>query len=178
MGIVGLEHFEAAQLQVDHGQRLEALRFEDLLVEPCLDLVLLLDREFLVGIVDVPVKLQQRDLEHAMLDNVYPPLRHHGTHTISSLQMGHTRLDASAALPLGCVPTLMLEPISWVRSARLPLAGGEMEEEATETVLSEGAKGLEDRATGGGVGPRPLPLPRILPPPSLRPDMVVVMGVG
>lgn len=92
-------------------------------------------------------------------------------HTISSLQMGHERLDGSAVLPLGCAPTLMLEPISWLRSARLPLAGGDIEDEAIETVLSDGAKGLDDRA--GGVGPRPFPLPRILPAPSLR-DMAMV----
>lgn len=67
----------------------------------------------------------------------------------------------------------MLEPISWLRSARLPLAGGDIDDETTETVLSDGAKGLDDRA--GGVGPRPLPLPRILPPPSLR-DMVMVVA--
>lgn len=84
--------------------------------------------------------------------------------------MGHRRLDGSAELPFGCAPTLMLEPISWLRSARLPLAGGDIDDEATETVLSDGAKGLDDRA--GGVGPRLFPLPRILPPPSLR-DMAM-----
>lgn len=84
--------------------------------------------------------------------------------------MGHRRLDGSAEPPFGCAPTLMLEPISWLRSARLPLAGGDIDDEATETVLSDGAKGLEDRA--GGVGPKPFPLPRILPPPSLR-DMAM-----
>lgn len=90
--------------------------------------------------------------------------------------MGHTRLDASAALPFGCAPTLMLEPISWLRSAMLPLAGGDIDDEAMETVLSDGANGLDDRGSAGGVGPRPFPLPRILPPPSLRPDMVVCVN--
>jgi hypothetical protein len=45
-----------------------------------------------------------------------------------------------------------------------------------ETVLSDGAKGLDDRGTAGGVGPRPFPLPRIRPPPSMR-DMATVCVV-
>jgi hypothetical protein len=133
---------------------------------------LFFSREFLVGIIDMAVELEQSELQYgkseytmATKDTGAPRL-----HTISSLQIGHRRLDGSPALPFGCAPTLMLEPISWLRSARLPLAGGDIDDEATETVLSDGAKGLDDRA--GGVGPRPLPLPRILPPPSLR-DMVM-----
>lgn len=51
--------------------------------------------------------------------------------------------------------------------------GGEVDADVMETVLSEGAKGLEARwrtaeAVGGA---RPLPLPRTRPPPSFRPDM-------
>lgn len=41
---VGLEDFEPAQLGVDERQGLEALGFQDLLVEPCFDLVLLFFR--------------------------------------------------------------------------------------------------------------------------------------
>lgn len=53
------------------------------------------------------------------------------------------------------------------------LGGGDKDDEAMETVLSEGANGLAARgATGGVGGARPFPLPRMRPPPSLRPDMV------
>lgn len=39
-------------------------------------------------------------------------------------------------------------------------------------MLSDGGSGLADLGTDGEVGgARPLPLPRIRPPPSLRPDM-------
>lgn len=51
--------------------------------------------------------------------------------------------------------------------------------ETKETVLlSEGANGLTARWTGDGDGDdavggaRPLPLPKMRPPPSLRPDMI------
>lgn len=66
VGFVGFENFEAAQLHVDHGQWLEAFRFEDLFVEPSLDLILFFGREFLVGVVDVAVELEQRDLEYTI----------------------------------------------------------------------------------------------------------------
>jgi hypothetical protein len=49
-------------------------------------------------------------------------------------------------------------------------------------LLSEGGKGLcargdgeEDDAVGGA---RPLPLPRILPPPSFRPDMMAERSIN
>ncbi len=41
---------------------MEPLRLEDLLVEPRLDFVLLGFGEFLVGVVEVTIELQQRDL--------------------------------------------------------------------------------------------------------------------
>lgn len=66
VGFVGFENFKTAQLHVDHGQRLKALRFEDLFVEPSLDLILFFGREFLVGVVDVAVELEQRDLEYTI----------------------------------------------------------------------------------------------------------------
>lgn len=53
--LVGFKDLEAAELLVDEGERLEALRFEDLLVEPRLDFVLLGFGEFLVDVVDVTV---------------------------------------------------------------------------------------------------------------------------
>lgn len=64
VGFVGFENLEAAQLHVDHRQRLEALRFEDLFVEPCLDFVLFFGRELLVGIVDMAVELEQSKLQY------------------------------------------------------------------------------------------------------------------
>lgn len=64
VGFIRFKNIEAAQLHVDHGQRLEALRFEDLFVEPCLDLVLFFGGEFLVGIIDVAVELEQSELQY------------------------------------------------------------------------------------------------------------------
>lgn len=58
--LVGLKNLQAAQLGVDERQRLESLGLEDLLVEPCLDLVLFYGGKFLVIIVDVAVELKQR----------------------------------------------------------------------------------------------------------------------
>lgn len=63
VGFIRFEDIEAAQLHVDHRQRLEALRFENLFVEPCLDLVLFLGREFLMGIIDMAVELEQSELQ-------------------------------------------------------------------------------------------------------------------
>lgn len=62
LGFVGLEDLEAAELGVDEVEGLEALCFEDLLVEPGLDFVLLFFGEFLVQVVDVAVELEQRQL--------------------------------------------------------------------------------------------------------------------
>lgn len=45
-----------------------------------------------------------------------------------------------------------------------------MEDEPMDTVLSDVGSGLEGQAAAVG-GARPLPLPRMRPPPSLRPDM-------
>lgn len=56
-GLVRFEDVQAAEFLVDEGQWLESLRLENLLVEPCLHLVLLLLGKFLVGIVDVSVEL-------------------------------------------------------------------------------------------------------------------------
>ena len=52
-GLIGFEDIEASELLIDDREGLEALGFEDLFVEPCLDFVLLKFREFLVGIVEV-----------------------------------------------------------------------------------------------------------------------------
>jgi hypothetical protein len=69
----------------------------------------------------------------------------------------------------------MLAPMSCLRSGRLPLAGGDIDgEPPRDTVLSDGGNGLTDRGADGGVGgASPLPLPRMRPPPSLRPDMAM-----
>ena len=94
--------------------------------------------------------------------------------------MGHSSPEASAPAPLLCAPTLIMAPIpSPPRSGRLlPVAGGDIDDDPIDTVLSEGAKGLAARgvdADGGGASP--LPLPRMRPPPSLRPDMVAWDGM-
>lgn len=75
----------------------------------------------------------------------------------------------------------MLEARSCEKSRRGLDDGGESEfgvefREWKETVLlSEGANGLTARwPRDEGGGARPLPLPRIRPPPSFRPDMVAV----
>lgn len=52
-----------------------------------------------------------------------------------------------------------------------------MDDEPSEAVLSEGARGLAARVAEGRGGARPLPLPRMRPPPSLRPDMVEELGL-
>jgi hypothetical protein len=98
--------------------------------------------------------------------------------TISSLQMGQTKADPFAADRLDCAPRLMLDPMSCPRSVRVAEPGGEIEEDPRETVLSEGARGLSERgAPDGGVGgARPLPLPKMRPPPSLRPDISLRSG--
>lgn len=73
---------------------------------------------------------------------------------------------------------LMLEAKSWPKSGRGPRDGGERGlgveiRDWNETVLdSDGAKGLAALGLcAGGGGARPFPVPRILPPPSFRPDM-------
>lgn len=80
----------------------------------------------------------------------------------------------------------MLSPMAGPASSdAIPLTGGEMDDDPIDTVLSEAASGLPTLgafAFGGVGGASPLPLPRMRPPPSLRPDMVedvpfvVVMG--
>lgn len=84
--------------------------------------------------------------------------------------MGHTSPPVLDKPALGWAPTLMLDPISWPMSGRLPLTGGDIEGEPSDTVLSDGASGLGARGAEGG-GASPLPLPRMRPPPSLRPDI-------
>jgi len=102
--------------------------------------------------------------------------------TISSSQIGHTRLDEEAAAPLAGRPRLIFDARSCeVDSGSGLEEGGDMElGELKETVLlSDGAKGLAARgAWAGGGGARPLPLPRILPPPSLRLDMTSNLLTG
>lgn len=70
----------------------------------------------------------------------------------------------------------MLDPRSWAKSGKGLETGGEAEDELSDRVLSEGAKGLGVRwwplMAGGVGGARPLPLPKMRPPPSLRPDIV------
>lgn len=60
--LVGLKDLEAPQFLVDEVEGLEFLGLEDLLVEPCLDFVLLGFGEFLVDVVDVAVELEECDL--------------------------------------------------------------------------------------------------------------------
>ena len=87
------------------------------------------------------------------------------------MQIGHTRPAPSASPGFGWAPTLILDPISWPISGRLPLTGGDIDAEPMETVLSDGGIGLEARGAADG-GARPLPLPKMRPPPSFRPDMM------
>jgi hypothetical protein len=70
------------------------------------------------------------------------------------------------------------EARSWAKSGSGLDDDGERETgvelcELIETVLSDGAKGLAARGEWADGGASPLPLPRILPPPSFRADMTV-----
>jgi hypothetical protein len=73
---------------------------------------------------------------------------------------------------------LMLDARSWLKSGRGPEEGGETEfgvvfRECETVLTSEGAKGLAALGVlAGEGGARPFPLPRTLPPPSFRPDMI------
>lgn len=94
--------------------------------------------------------------------------------------MGHANLFAGEA-PWDGPARVTLEARSCEKSGSGLDEGGDNELgvelcECKDTVLlSEGGKGLVAlvRWTEGG-GARPFPLPRILPPPSFRPDMVAV----
>lgn len=55
LALVGFEHFETTEFLVDYGERLEALSFQHLLVEPRLDLVLRRLWKLLVHVVQVSV---------------------------------------------------------------------------------------------------------------------------
>lgn len=92
---------------------------------------------------------------------------------MASLQIGQTKSVTSPMPGFGCAPMLILDPISGLRSGKLPLAGGDMDDDPRETVLSEGGIGLVARGAAGEVGgASPRPLPKMRPPPSLRPDMM------
>ena len=70
----------------------------------------------------------------------------------------------------------MLAPMSFPRSVKFEPTGGDIEDDLSEAELSDGVKGLAARGTFGGVGgARALPLPRMRPPPSLRPDMATAV---
>lgn len=60
-GVVRLEDIEAFEFLVEDGEGLKLLGLVHLRLEPILDLVLLLDNQVLVRVVEVSVKLQQRD---------------------------------------------------------------------------------------------------------------------
>lgn len=95
--------------------------------------------------------------------------------------MGHTSIDESAPGPLFCAPTLIISPRPCPRSVRLllpPVAGTDTDDDPIETVLSDrGGNGLAARGEGDACGgANPLPLPRMRPPPSLRPDIVAALS--
>jgi hypothetical protein len=125
------------------------------------------------GQIYEPIQLQQSHL--LRLACCWTRRAGPGPRTISSLHIGQTSfvlLDLDRDGP----PRLMFEARSCGRSERDPEAGGEADDEFMDSVLSEGAKGLAVRwtwwAAGDCGGARPFPLPRIRPPPSLRPDML------
>lgn len=88
-------------------------------------------------------------------------------------------------VPLEGPGRLIFEVRSWLKSGSGLDEGGEMEfcvefplEWKEMVLLSDGANGLAARGaelawTGAGAGgARPFPFPKILPPPSFRPDIV------
>lgn len=98
--------------------------------------------------------------------------------------MGHTSFEVEGSPLLGlAAPRLTADWRSFAKPGKglgLPTeteAGGE---EPDKTLSEEVATGLATRlGTGEGAGgASPLPLPRTLPPPSLRPDMVDEEAVG
>src|SRR5262245_5726944 len=89
--------------------------------------------------------------------------------------MGQRSFELADFVPPEGPPRLMLEVMSWLRPGSGLEAGGDADDELRESVLSDAANGLaalgRDGAGDEVGGASPLPLPRILPPPSLRPDM-------
>ncbi|MBE3044476.1 hypothetical protein IMZ48_18290 [Candidatus Bathyarchaeota archaeon] len=82
-------------------------------------------------------------------------------------------------------PTLMLVARSCGRSGRLADGAGDPERELRSPLASDGGMGLPTIGRDGEEAPRvadgaasPLPEPRILPPPSLRPVMVAASWPG
>lgn len=99
--------------------------------------------------------------------------------------MGQASFPLVAA-PFEGPPKLTLEARSWPKSAKGLEEGGDAEfgdenlEGREPTLLSDGGNGLAARALGSWCvaaeddegGARPLPLPKMRPPPSFRPDML------
>ncbi len=184
--LVRFEHFEASKFLVDYRQRLEPFGFSHLLVKPRLDFIVLYLWKFLVHVVNMPVQLEKCDLRSARIS---PP-----THvwkckigrnsergeeadalTISSSQIGQNsrpfwRCDGAAKLILAARSWLTSGSGLSVERGEVPVAGCEFRD---GLLPSEGPKGLgdlKDRTVWPlSVGcAMPLPLPRILPPPSFR----------
>lgn len=91
--------------------------------------------------------------------------------TISSLQIGQTRVDlADAAAAFPFLSSL------WSKDILALMSWGSVDvetDELTETELSEGDCRLVDRGgRAAAAGERFLPLPNTLPPPSLRAAIV------
>lgn len=94
--------------------------------------------------------------------------------------MGHTSLEPEAPALLGPtpLPTLTADVKSWANPGKGLGVPADMEAlgDPIESVLSDG---LADSCTAGAAGgARPFPLPKMRPPPSLRPDIVAAVGGG
>lgn len=166
---------------------MKLLGFVDLLVEPRLDLILLDLRQFLVCVIDVPVELQERELrmtagnvsEGEWKENYAPSGGRVNKRTISSLHIGQTSLVVESP-GFGASPKRTWDERSWARSVMDRPPELLDAAEAADWLVSDGAKGLLERCGRAAAcvgGARPLPLPRMRPPPSLRPDMVPALFV-
>lgn len=105
-------------------------------------------------------------------------------HTISSLHIGQSSFWGSDLDELAWRPTLIFVARSCDRSGRLADGAGDPVMELRSPLTSDGGTGLPtlgrdgDDPPGDAEGASPLPEPKILPPPSLRPDMVAASWRG
>lgn len=107
---------------------------------------------------------------------MFSRLLHHSEHTISSLQIGHTRLEVAEVAASKVFSSRRSKDILEVRSwASVEVCDVEVEE-FKETELVDG-ESRSEVCFGKRVmaGERDRPLPRTRPPPNFLPDMMATL---